>query len=155
VSWAGWVNMFDSVPCRFWKPTGPRKTRLHRPVIDNAKLIMQSLRGAGMFSRMFRLGPALATLLAVVCFSTAAFAQLDGGGGGGGGGGGAKDGSRTLPRPKSSGSGGWTTVGNVPSGADSPNDSDRCRTRALVRDVVPCSSCVYCVCITAEVASQH
>lgn len=41
-----------------------------------------------MFSRMIRLGPALAMLLAVVCFSTAAFAQLDGGGGGGGTGGG-------------------------------------------------------------------
>jgi hypothetical protein len=41
-----------------------------------------------MFSRMIRLGPALATLLAVVCFSTAVFAQLDGGGGGGGTGGG-------------------------------------------------------------------
>ncbi|MFN5320593.1 MAG: hypothetical protein ACK5D7_03925 [Planctomycetota bacterium] len=36
---------------------------------------------------MIRLGPALATLLAVICLSTAAFAQLDGGGSGGGGGG--------------------------------------------------------------------
>jgi hypothetical protein len=40
-----------------------------------------------MFSRMIRLGPALATLLATICLTTAVFAQLDGGGGGGGGGG--------------------------------------------------------------------
>lgn len=48
-----------------------------------------------MFSRLIRLGPALATLLVAVCISATGFAQLDGGGSGGGGagGGGAGGGS--------------------------------------------------------------